>query len=205
MNGQVGKQRFEKHLRIGVRFDGTRFVLQNGSPLPALAKDSVAELVLVPDCIQDENVRASFTGEKSVLLLKEGSFVMVGVSPTMIESPSPEGLLLASNIPIISTYLFVEVRLGADLWLQVRGDQEARLSPCLCTIPALRQEAESLNHAFTLISGAYETKRLSHSGNVFERAHTHVGSGKWKSLDELRLDAIQRMLSGATDKPVDAG
>jgi hypothetical protein len=36
-------------------------------------------------------------------------------------------------------------------------------------IPALEKSAESLNHAFTLISEVFETKRRSHSGNVFER------------------------------------
>jgi hypothetical protein len=97
--------------------------------------------------------------------------------------------------------MFVEVALKANLSLQVRGDQEARLSPCLCTIPALRHEAESLNHAFTLISEAYETKRRSHSGNVFERAYAQDERGNWQKLDELRLKAITKMVIG-NEQPV---
>ena len=40
MRGQISKERFQKHLRIGVRFDGSGFVLLNGNPLPELATDS---------------------------------------------------------------------------------------------------------------------------------------------------------------------
>ena len=193
MSGQIGKERFQKHLRIGIRFDGARFVLLNGNPLPALKKDCVAELVLAPECVQDANLRASLTGQKSIVLLKEGSVVLCGVSRTMIDDIFAEGLNPSGPSPIHSTYSFVEVKLDADLWLQVRGDQEARLSPCPCNIPALNKDAKSLNQAFTLISEAYETKRLSHSGNVFERVYAQDERGKWQNLDEFRLQAIYKL------------
>jgi hypothetical protein len=67
--------------------------------------------------------------------------------------------------------------------------------PCVCTIPSLNMEAESLNHAFTIISEAYETKRRSHSGNVFERAYAQNDSGHWNNLDDLRLETLHRMLA----------
>ena len=73
---------------------------------------------------------------------------------------------------------------------QVRGDQEARLCPCVCAIPSLDKKAQSLNHAFTLISEAYETLRRSHSGNVFERVYAQDKTNKWVSLDEIRITAI---------------
>jgi hypothetical protein len=76
------------------------------------------------------------------------------------------------------------------LKLQVRGDQEARLCPCVCAIPSLDKKAQSLNHAFTLISEAYETLRRSHSGNVFERVYAQDKTNKWVSLDEIRITAI---------------
>jgi len=195
MSGQIGKERFQKHLKIGIRFDGAGFVLLNGDPLPALKKDCVAELVLAPESIQDANLRASLTGQKSILLLKEGSVVLCGVSRTMIDDIFAEGLNPSGPSPIHSTYRFVEVRLDADLWLQVRGDQEARLSSCPCKITALNIEAESLNHAFTLISETYETKRRSHSGNVFERVYAQDERGNWQSLEQLRVEAIAKSLS----------
>ena len=156
----------------------------------------VAELVLAPECIQNAKLRASLTGQKSTLLIKEGSLVLCGVSSTMIEDIFDEGLNPSGPVPIHTPYKFVEVTLNADLWLQVRGDQEARLSPCPCKIAALNKEAESLNQAFTLISEKYETKRRSHSGNVFERVHAQDERGNWQSLDELRLSAIQKLSVG---------
>ena len=197
MGGQISKERFQKHLRIGIQFDGAGFVLLNGLPLPALVKDCVAELVLAPECIQNAKLRASLTGQKTVLLLKEGSRVLCGVSSTMIEDIFDEGLNPSGPVPIHSTYKFVEVKLDADLWLQVRGDLEARLSSCLCKITALNIEAESLNQAFTLISETYETKRRSHSGNVFERVYAQDERGDWQSLEQLRVEAIAKSLPSA--------
>ena len=204
MSGQLGKDRYEKRLRIGVHFDGTNFLLLDGRPLPALTKGSVAEIVLAPECIEDENIRANLTNQKSAPFLREGTVVLVGVSPTMIESSSAKGLIPAHVAPILSTYLFVEVKLDSDLWLLVRGDQEARLSTSPCTISWLKKEAKSLNHAFTLISKAYETKRRSHSGNVFERAYAQDKLGNWQSLDELRLLAIQKGTFGETRQAVES-
>ena len=111
----------------------------------------------------------------------------------MIDDIFAEGINPSGPVPIHTPYKFVEITLNADLWLQVRGDQEARLSSCPCNISALNKEAESLNQAFTLISEAYETKRLSHSGNVFERVYAQDERGNWQNLDEFRLRAIQRL------------
>src|SRR5271156_384760 len=60
VSGTRSKQRFEKHLRIGTRFDGSRFVLLDGSPLPTLTKDSIVDLILAPESIVDSAVRARF-------------------------------------------------------------------------------------------------------------------------------------------------
>ena len=191
MNSGKGKKQFEKHLRIGVRFEGSGFVLLDGKPLPKLAEGSVADLVVAPESIKDESIRFSLTSEKSMNLLEKGATVMIGVSPNMIEDIFAEGLIPASALSIPSPYLFVAVVLNADLWLQVRGDQEARLSSCTCTITALGAKADSLNHAFTVISQAFETKRRSHSGNVFERAFAHDDSGALQTLDTFRLAATR--------------
>ena len=194
MSGRVSKDRYEKRLRVGIRFDGANFVLLDGKPLPALAKDTVAELVLAPDCILDEIVRSRFMAERSIRFLERGTPIMIGVSPTMIERGDVKALIRTSDLGILSPYLFVEVRLEADLSLRVRGDQEAWLSPCACIIPALQKQAESLNQAFTLISEAFETKRRSHSGNIFERAFAMSDPREWKNFDELRIVAIQKAL-----------
>jgi hypothetical protein len=202
MGSQNGNSRYEKRFRIDVRFDGTNFVLLNGKPLPAIAKDSVAQLVLAPECILDSSVRANLSGQKNIRLRSGGSSVLLGVSPTMVESHLATGLIPANAIPVVSSYLFVETKLEADLLLQVRGDREAKLLPCCCTIPALKMGAQSVNHAFMIISEAFEKKRRSHSGNVFDRAYAQDDSGTWISLDELRVRTVQRVLAEPDQLPL---
>jgi hypothetical protein len=204
LTGQPSKDRYKKRLRICVQFDGTNFVLPDGKPLPAVVTGSAAEIVLAPECIKDETVRANLAKQQSTPFLKEGAVVLLGVSPTVIESSAIKRLIPANAVSILSAYLFVEVKLDADLWLLVRGDQEARLSTAPCTIPSLNKEAKSLNHSFMLISEAYETKRRSHSGNVFERAYAQDALGNWQSLDELRLSAIQKVTFGETRQAVES-
>jgi hypothetical protein len=87
------------------------------------------------------------------------------------------------------------------LRIRIRGDQEAKLEPCSCEITALKREATSVNHAFTIISESYETQRLSHTGNVFERAYTPVGPKRWQTLDDLRIKAIAQSLQRKLEFP----
>ena len=154
---------------------------------------------VAPESIVDSTVRARFLGERAVMILEKNSYVFFGVSPTMIDNMKAVGLISPNDLQIISEYWFVEGKLETPLMLQVRGDQEARLSPCSCTIPSLNTTADSLNHAFTLISVAFETKRRSHSGNVFERVHTQAAAGKWQPLDEIRIAAIAKLQADATN------
>jgi hypothetical protein len=193
----MSKGRFEKTLRIGVRFHGTGFVLLDGRPLPKLAEDSLAELVLSPEQIVDEGARAMFTAERMVPFLEVGASVMIGVSRNMLEGSSSKGMVDPRDLRIVSKYLFVPVKLEGSLFLRIRGDQEARLSDCDCSLAAVEAPAVSLNHAFTIISETYETLRRSHSGNVFDRAYALDKDGKWRSLDDLRTAALAEPVARA--------
>ena len=191
MSKQVRKNRYKKNLRIGVRFNGDKFVLLNGSPLPKLRMNSVGELVLQPDVIEDWADRERLTRDDVVPMLQRGARIFLGVSPHLVGDPSAEGLLREpEQMKLKTEYWLVELQLEQDLNIRIRGDQEARLEKCKCVIPALKREASSVNHAFTLVSENYETQRLSHTGNVFERAFTLVEPGRWRTLDEIRLSVI---------------
>jgi hypothetical protein len=61
MSKQIHNTRYEKKLRIGVRFDGAKFVLLDGSLLPKLRKNAVGELLLQPEVIEDRAARTRFT------------------------------------------------------------------------------------------------------------------------------------------------
>lgn len=193
---ETNSERYKKHLRIGVRAEESGFVLLDGQPLPQLHPGSVGEIVFAPECFVNQKIRMGLTDEKHIPFLKRGSSIMMGVSPGVIGNTPQKGLIRPDLIRVLSEYMFVEVRLDADQLLQVRGDQVAKLAPCPCSIPALDGKADSLNHAFTMISEAYETLRRSHTGNVFKQAYAEDDSGRWESLDDLRLRAIQKMLLG---------
>jgi hypothetical protein len=135
--------------------------------------------------------------ERDIPFLGKGSVVMFGASPKMLGEYTA-GLINAKDLRIFSDHQFVETVLKSDLYLRIRGDQEASLLNCDCHIPALKLDAISLNHAFTRISEAYETLRRSHSGNVFERAYAQDKSGWWRSLDDHRTTAITGFVAKAT-------
>ena len=81
---------------------------------------------------------------------------------------------------------FVEIELIDDLLIILRGTKKATLSRCKCTIPILNnQEANSLNHAYTLISQEFEKHRISHSGNVFKDIY-YKKDDKWQPIDSFR-------------------
>jgi hypothetical protein len=190
MKFEQGKDRFKKNLRVGVKSDGASMVFLDGTAvLPALTKGFVGELILSPESFIDKELSNRLSRERIVPLLDQGTYVMVGVGTNML-GDFQDGLIPASELRIPSAYMFVPVKLNTPAFLCVRGDQEARLSDCSCTVLSIDKSAISLNHAFTLISEAYETKRRSHSGNVFDRVYAEVDPGHWRSLDDHRLRAI---------------
>ena len=81
---------------------------------------------------------------------------------------------------------FVAIELNQPLKLLLRGEKRPKLISCKCTIPVLDLEAESLNHAFTLITDAFEPERISRGGNVFNNLAAPDGDGHWELLDDVR-------------------
>jgi len=192
---QIKKQQYEKRLRIAVRSTGEGFTLLDGNPPPAIVKGAICELVVRPEALQNPDDRNRFVQDEVISILGEDSPLLLGVSPHSVGNPKAPGLNCSpQQIGVQTEYWLVEIRLLEDLRIRIRGDQEAKLEPCTCVIPALKREATSVNHAFTIISEAYETERLSHTGNVFQRAYIPIGPKRWQTLDDLRISAIAQSL-----------
>ena len=79
--------------------------------------------------------------------------------------------------------VFVELVLKEQLKLRSNGE---KLKACKCFIPALNQEARSINHAATLISENFEITRVSHTKDAFREAYFQSNDGAWKSLGKWR-------------------
>jgi hypothetical protein len=154
--------------------------------LPKVQDGTLADLVLQADHLIDDSERRELEAESLLELLPARSVVFVGLSPGMMKG-TPRGLVKSVDLKAGYGYLFAEVRLKESLKLHLRGDKEPLLEDCECVIPRLNAEARSLNHAFTLLSTKFETKRISHTGNVFTRVYCYSEKRKeWHPLDELR-------------------
>ena len=190
MAAQEGNGKYSKRLRIGIKVEGANFLLLNGDALPKFRSGAVADLMIDENLIEDPAARIKFSQDKALEILEKGSSVLLGLSPQMVEDPKADGLIQSfERKGLLTKYWFVEVRLEQPLYLRIRGDQEARLEKCDCFIPALKESATSINHAFTIVSEAFERKRQSHTGNVFERVFGFTGN-RWQSLDDLRRSSL---------------
>lgn len=74
------------------------------------------------------------------------------------------------------------------LWLVFEGATPTDLLSSTIKLPdgVTTEAAISLNHAFTLLSEAYEPWRKSHTGSVYERFYYQETDGKWYPLALLR-------------------
>lgn len=165
--------------------------MMKGQPFP-LVEGSQVLLKLSPWQIKDPGVREVLLKEKPRQFLPLGETVHMAVSRSMMAGNHPAAEeIQAPGAQLPQDHLFVAVDLDEDLQVLWRGDGKARLMPCQCSIPALDLHADSLNHAFTLISERIEVKRRSHTGNVFRRGFVYLEE-TWRSLRDL-WEALLRL------------
>jgi hypothetical protein len=143
--------------------------------------------------VTNEQERAKLTSRQTVKLLAAPSTVLLGLSPLAVPKKDHKKLIRVEEAVAAAGYLLAEVVLIEPLRIAIDGSQRTTLEACRCRISLLKTEAKSLNHAFTLLSQRYETRRISHSGNVFRQGFTHL-NGRWRSLDDLRFAKVAESL-----------
>lgn len=74
------------------------------------------------------------------------------------------------------------------LSLLLEGTEPRGIESGLVELPSTlgREFADSLNHAFTRLSGDFEPWRKAHTGNIYERVFYQERNGRWFPLDDLR-------------------
>jgi hypothetical protein len=85
-------------------------------------------------------------------------------------------------------------RLKSDqggVWLHLEGARPKAVSVSSVELPSVvsNNPVDSLNHAFTCLSTAFEPWRKSHTGNVYDRVLYRESNGKWYPLETLRKAA----------------
>lgn len=181
---------------------------------------SIGELTLSTQDITDDKFKQRVTQEVIVRILNEGTELCVALSdrsensrrhlgrwPEKIPDQLPPGTTRIERVtlgPVKKKKTdkqldLKEVDGKGGLWLKVKGLERCELQGSTVLMPVGFAEASaiSLNHAFTLLSERYETHRLSHTGNVYERFFYEESDGRWYPLDDLRqgvLVAAERKL-----------
>ena len=207
-------------LRIPVNYvDGVWECGFGGGAIP-VKRGTKAELVLDRQSIADKEFLETMERRDHHKVLDEGACLLVSLSIKSESRPTEQlrqylkdydsfkGSIAPRFLDTLNpaTLSFVEVRLGGPdesharrfktdrggLWLITQGAQAIGLASTTVILPEAvsAKPLASLNHAFTKLSEAYETWRISHTGNIYSRVFYQERNGQWCPLDLLRREPI---------------
>lgn len=190
---------------VPVKRVGERWEFFYGGDVP-VKEGTMGELTVCANRITDQRFRKRVTQELTIRILEEGTPLLVALSDRSNNGgrvgkwPDP----FPASVPAGTTRL-VQVSLGplkpkpataalepeleqGGLFLKLKGLERCDLVGSTVLMPEgfHQKVAISLNHAFTLLSQAYETHRISNTGNVYTRVFYQDKDARWYPLDDLR-------------------
>ena len=171
-----------RKIKIPVRIEGDRIVPLDSDTLPELKAGATGELIIEAAVLKKPELARELTAEMVVDLLPAGTTVYFGVSRNMIENEARFKLRPPDPTLVSYPYCLVDGIIDEPLQVLARRNKAPTLLGCTCRVPTLGIQAASLNQAFTQISTIVETRRMSHTGNVFTRVFVRDG----EFLDLLR-------------------
>jgi hypothetical protein len=178
---------YKKTLRIPVRLMDGNFQLFHGGPLPKIKTGAIADLVIESHFFEDSADVNRLEVHKTITIWEKDTMLMARLSTNYCEDT--QGLIenIKMHPEVGYPIAFAPIRLKEDLVLNLVSGKPARLNDCLCSLPSINNlEAVSVNHAFTLASRHYETRRRSFGGNVFNCVYFQTNE-VWQPLKDLRL------------------
>lgn len=200
-------QSLGKRLTLPVQMVNGQWEFVFGGELP-VHEGTFAELVINPTFIKDQALRESLTQEVVVRVLPEGTPLRVALSDR-VEGFSKS--LDTYHIRVAPQYAPAEFCRFAPVWIGPTGGgsrdtvypglsmrhfglDRCELFSSLIELPEDmdRLHALSLNHAYTLLSERYETHRMSHTGNVYERVFYQESNNEWYPLSTMRDGVRER-------------
>lgn len=194
-------------LRLPVVYKDGQWESLYGGGIP-VADGTLAELRLDPAEISDTAIRLLLTTPTRAKILHTGTPLCVAIKPSSDLPDALKACLLTQSTvqhqrtsKITPNHRFVQVHLGGPtksqcqrgelaggLWLLLRGHQAVGLESGTIntTAAGLIGPANSLNHAYTLISEQFESWRDSHTGNIYEHIFYQDDDQVWYPLNDLR-------------------
>jgi hypothetical protein len=186
----------DRTVRIPIKIiDGRVEFLYGGSILDFVKDGSCGDLIIPAFAVKDKEKLKSLNSEKRIELLPTDTRLFVSMK--LPERDCGDTAKKEYLEHIRKTYgapefhdleVFADFIIKESLKIHLRGTKDAVLEPCKCKIEFLHDEARSVNHAYTLLSTEFETQRISHTGNVFQKVYYLNENKSWVSLDELRRD-----------------
>jgi hypothetical protein len=210
-----------RRLHIPVRFVDGVWECSLGGKVP-VKETAEAELIVDRKSISDRTFLEMMERKARHKVLEEGTPLLVSLTvkperpppeklkPFLKRYEDLQGTIAIEFLDTWSpgTLSFVEVNLaGPDdrqarlfdtnrggLWLMTQGVEAIGLASTTVQLPKeiSAHPVASLNHAYTKLSEAYETWRISHTGNIYARVLYRERNGKWYPLDLLRNKALDK-------------
>lgn len=152
------------------------------SRLPELKEGAIGDLIVSADAFVDEKVVFEYTQERKEEFLPAGTVLVAQINPEKVPQDLKDHI--KSNMP---GYMGagVEFILVEEQQILRRGTKNSKLIQCKCQIPSLEKDAKSINHAYSIISEAFEPHRISHTGNVFSKVY-YQDNSTWRPLKDRR-------------------
>lgn len=205
MSGSYFDPDWTAKVTVPVKRVGERWEFFYGGDVP-VKEGTLGELMLSADRITDERFRQRVTQELTVRILEEGTELLVALSDREANGhqagnwPEPRPLKVPPGTTRFARVWLGPVRQKADapapnprpepggLWLKLKGLERCELHGSTVRMPPGFDPpmAISLNHAFTMLSQAYEKHRISNTGNVYTRFFYQDRDRRWYPLDDLR-------------------
>lgn len=204
-----------KPLRIPVKLVDGQWEFLYGGGLP-IRNGAVGDLVVDSGAVQDKTFLAQLqrASKHKILAPFTDLLVALTVRPEPTLAPDLLKCLLPISTPELQfgdAYFhtrrpggtrFIRIRVAeatdrqrhmnpdetGGVWLHLKGLEVMGVSTSTIELPdpLAKKPAESLNHAFTLLSEKFEPWRLSHTGNIYDRVLYRETNGKWYPLNVLR-------------------
>jgi hypothetical protein len=184
-----------KTIRLPVRFIEGRFINQiTGVAITEIKHETPCEIIVNANKITDDDLLIVLGNETDVDLVKEGTVLLAQVGRKDIPSNMRQFAVSPDGMSSKYDAEYVEIELREPLVMKFRGSKQPQLKDCECYIRSIDQIAKSINHAYSLISTAFEPKRRSHTGNVFQKVfysyETRSQRQGWHVLNRLRSKTL---------------
>jgi hypothetical protein len=206
-------------IRIPVKLVGEQWEYFYGGGLP-IRNGSIGDLLVDKSAIEDPKFLAKLKRPSKHKILEVGTSLLVALTvrpqATLTDELKNHLLLKGKEdlelgdayyyTPRSANTKFISIEISGPterqkrfdpneqggVWIHMEGLQPKGVSSSTVRLPKEVSEnpAESLNHAFTLLSEKYEPWRKSHTGNIYDRMLYQEQNKKWYPLNILRNAAI---------------